>query len=46
MFLSDPNWQPFTPAAPSWLAFESAGEVENEDLKDFEKNMVNFGVRA
>lgn len=41
----DPEWKPFTSEAPTWLAFGTGGKVENEDLKEFEKNMVQFGVR-
>ncbi|BGO99980.1 hypothetical protein NBRC10513v2_004195 [Rhodotorula toruloides] len=33
----DPSWTPYTRAKPSWLAFDRAGKVSNEDLSWFEK---------
>lgn len=41
----DPEWKPFTPETPNWLAFGTGGKAENEDLKEFEQNMVQFGDR-
>ena len=34
---TDPSWTPYTRAKPSWLAFDRAGKVSNEDLSWFEK---------
>ena len=39
---ADPDWTPFTPAKPTWLAFQEDGSVANESLADFEKD--NLGL--
>lgn len=44
----DPSWTPYTRAKPSWLAFDRAGKVSNEDLSWFEKEkfeLVFAGLR-
>lgn len=33
---------PYTTEKPSWLAFNRAGKVSNEDLSWFEKNKVEL----
>ncbi|ORY81845.1 Alpha/Beta hydrolase protein [Leucosporidium creatinivorum] len=42
----DPNWQPFTPASPSWLVFEDGGKTENESLAGFEEGMIDWADRG
>lgn len=39
---ADPSWTPYTPEKPSWLAFDRAGKVSNEDLSWFEKEKVEL----
>ncbi|BGP10310.1 hypothetical protein JCM10049v2_006193 [Rhodotorula toruloides] len=38
----DSAWTPYKPDKPSWLAFDRAGKVSNEDLSWFEKNKVEL----
>ncbi|KWU41663.1 hypothetical protein RHOSPDRAFT_36814, partial [Rhodotorula sp. JG-1b] len=38
----DPNWNPFSRASPSWLAFAPGGETTTEDLSTFEAEKLEL----